>query len=224
MSDVGHAPEPSQHEVAAVFGADIAENFETIRGIQEARAMSDKLIETKVLVPEGMRLEADEAIFEFRRQRQNRDLLGGVIRDITLEAALRWLSEYPMIPTDADMDTWGTLPPITDGRSAIKDFADWWGRRMFRAPQPDVPEVEDLMWHGHASSDRPQDCDAHNERILEAFRRGRKSVLEYVGSNPEVYTATPSQFTQLAKGCSCQIGCSVNGECPIHGDAARGHK
>jgi hypothetical protein len=35
MSDIGHAPEPSPEEMAAVFGEGVAQHFTKIRGIQK---------------------------------------------------------------------------------------------------------------------------------------------------------------------------------------------
>lgn len=63
-----------------------------------------------------------------------------------LEAALRWLSEHPIIPNDEQLlefrhswdDIWGKTQ---EGKG---DFLVWalveWQRRMFLAPEPEVPE------------------------------------------------------------------------------------
>ena len=58
---------------------------------------------TKILVPDGMLAAVDGAISEARHKRRrfygHGELASGTVRDIALDAALRWLSENPIVPT-----------------------------------------------------------------------------------------------------------------------------
>jgi hypothetical protein len=90
---------------------------------------------------------------------------------VSLEAALRWLSENPIVPTDAQLELFLTaqgLPNTGTFRSALSLFAGYFQRRMFLAPEPEVPEeIEDLLWpKGHVGIN-------HDQLIVEAYRRGQ---------------------------------------------------
>lgn len=48
-----------------------------------------------------------------------------------------------------------------------------WQRRMFLAPEPEVPEeVKDMLVEEHISRWRGEEV---NEKVIEAFRRGQRS-------------------------------------------------
>lgn len=100
-----------------------------------------------------------------------------------LEAALRYWSENPIVPTKeqvadiakvvyADM----ALPSLEDEdfyQKRSQEFLAEWQRRMFLATAPEVPEeIKDLL-----ETDEEEKCHSvsdHNEMILEAYNRGLK--------------------------------------------------
>ena len=119
--------------------------------------------ETKIKVPEGMRRAAEDAVV--------RDLPGsnycGIV-NVGLEAALRWLSENPIVPTmeqATEMSDSGH-PCVLDGVW----YATEWQRRMFLAPEPEVPEALDGML---VKSLAGFDVNDINWRIQEAYNRGK---------------------------------------------------
>ena len=146
--------------------------------------MSDK----KILVPEGMLKASVEAVrdrseFGFHfidnkdearivAQTGDRTVLNvtrhGTEQD-TLEAALLWLSENPIVPTNEQ--TQGVCDSIFVGPENLLDPRDAmveWQRRMFLAPEPEVPEeIKDLV----DSFNLP----IYKEGLKESFRRGLKS-------------------------------------------------
>ena len=97
-----------------------------------------------------------------------------------LEAALRWLSENPIVPTSEQLySTIGTLPvAMCDIVWTERDRAmiAEWQRRMFVDPEPEVPEeIKDLIIEdaGNGATCR---AEKSNERVIEAFRRGQRST------------------------------------------------
>jgi hypothetical protein len=99
---------------------------------------------------------------------------------VAVEAALRWLSEHPVVPTMEqavvlrDLDTsisaqYGQTAPTCASVSAVVTF---WQSHMFLAPEPEVlEEISDLKLCGGSAYTHEQ----VNQRIAEAFRRGQKS-------------------------------------------------
>ena len=142
------------------------------------------MMEKRIAVPEGMlraawhaQLPADNPTFEWDEgDEMNRKFYRRIF-----EAALRWLSDNPQVPTmeqATEMSDNGH-PCVLDGVW----YATEWQRRMFLAPEPEPPvEIKDLLWS----------CDlrAHdvgifgtvgvnvNDTIIEAFRRGQKSAVK----------------------------------------------
>ena len=97
-----------------------------------------------------------------------------------LEAALRWLSENPIVPTKEQIDSmigsnsqlhWGW---DTYWREHTSAWITEWQRRMFLTPEPEVPEaIKDLLLPNIESGFfKPEIV---NERLAEAFWRGQKS-------------------------------------------------
>ena len=123
----------------------------------------------KIIVPSGMFEAAKNSEYE----------PGSVEVRSILEAALRWLSENPIVPT---IEQTGSLIDWYNhkkfGNGAVSDCAVEWQRRMFLAPEPEVPEeLKDLLLDENiptADYSRPN-RDYYNTQILEAFRRGQKS-------------------------------------------------
>jgi len=130
----------------------------------------------KIVVPEGMLKAAREG------ERYEPYGIHG-----SLEAALRWLSENPIVPTDKQ---YKECLLAVDGPNAMiirmyqegepqKVIAEW-QRRMFLTPEPEIPEdVKDLLW-----SQPLYECDTEfyeaipnvNLSILEAYRRGKATT------------------------------------------------
>ena len=87
-----------------------------------------------------------------------------------LEAALRWLSENPIVPTQdfltamLDRDFFGG-DSWTDPQ--VFKFCEEWQRSMFLEPESEVPEeIIDLLCRGNVD---------RNPLIIEAYRRGKES-------------------------------------------------
>lgn len=114
-------------------------------------------MEKKIVVPEGM-LRSATAEGARWSDRNN-----SVIHE--LEAALRWLSENPIVPTPQQWKDIEESVPMFH----IWDRVGEWQRRMFLSPEPEVPEeIKDLVEGMSWNSTTPK-------AIIEAFRRGQKS-------------------------------------------------
>lgn len=138
----------------------------------------------KIVVPEGMRKSATRAWLESEYEKPD------VIR-ISLEAALRWLSENPIVPTDTQAyDLWQSQ--ILSGKThsdneLAKLCAVEWQRRMFlAAPEPEIPPEIDPQKCPHrwqakddlTTAERVIYCElcgwVYSRTALEAFNRGRR--------------------------------------------------
>lgn len=127
------------------------------------------MIRKKIVVPEGM--------YEAALKHQD----SGIQCSAALEAALRWLSDNPIVPTreqaqEIHLATYSSFHS-EDITTEIKiNMAVEWQRRMFLAPEPEVDPVAafstiDLRWH----NDPDPRAVGHNNAVLEAFRRGKES-------------------------------------------------
>jgi hypothetical protein len=124
------------------------------------------------VVPEGMLKAAHEANFS----------LDAPVRQI-VEAALRWQSENPIVPTQEQYEElhkkW-RYDGITKASSAIEfqRICRAWQRQMHLAPEPEVPEdIKDLLM-GSAYTPMTGMVELNPEwdkRIIEAYRRGQAS-------------------------------------------------
>jgi hypothetical protein len=124
--------------------------------------------ERKYVVPEGM-LDA------FREAMGGRfgHIPGGWL--VGMEAALHWLAENPIAPT---CKQWKRLAEETPMLQPEERVAEW-QRRMFLAPEPEVPELvqdvlEDLLGTLEISH-MGVSYESTKSAIIEAFRRGRES-------------------------------------------------
>jgi len=147
-------------------------------------------MEKKIVVPEGMlraawhaQLPADNPTFEW----DEGDELNRKFYRRIFEAALRWLSENPIVPTLEQTESMRHLFHITDKPlSVYQNVAVEWQRRCFLAPEPEVPEdVKELLWADARCPDgifyfpvddrKPYTSETlhHNEQIIEAYRRGK---------------------------------------------------
>lgn len=98
-----------------------------------------------------------------------------------LEAALRWLSENPITPTKQQLQEMYDSPgcPKEGTYVPVPYYLCEWQRRMYLAPEPEVPEaVEDLMHKNRKPYTVDCTPEAQDQRILEAYRRGQKSTQQ----------------------------------------------
>jgi hypothetical protein len=104
--------------------------------------------EKRYVVPDGMRAAYKEA--------------GGFLAG--LEAAMRWLAENPIVPTEEQI-LLDAVPSLGSARRDIQHHIAAWQRRMFLSPEPEIPEaVKGLMFSsGNGEADR---------RMIEAYKRG----------------------------------------------------
>lgn len=123
--------------------------------------------ERKIVVPEGMFARAHNA-----HCARTGTLSDGGITQVILEAALRWLSENPIVPSEKQTDALASHFSSSD--ELFGTFARWfaveWQRRMFLAPEHEVPEeIKDLLqkFPGFGAAQDARDS------IIEAHRRGR---------------------------------------------------
>ena len=150
-------------------------------------------MEKRYVVPDGMLVAAAHMYHEQAQDGVDE----GAMRD-SLEAAIRWLAENPVTPKTyaelptigylSDSSSWGTRGTPEYEQKRQENYLDGmsrllakWQRRMFLAPQPEVPEaIKDLMFYPEATQDpRPDHAFRSREYgtvtqglILEAYRRG----------------------------------------------------
>ena len=125
----------------------------------------DTVSEVKIKVPKGM-LDAFH-----RAENQNGTKWDGAVLDAMLEAALRWLTENPIVPTkeQAKDVAQSLLPDFQDRENvgrAILVLVDW-QRRMFLAPEPEFIGNETVA----------RFCarfQTIGEAAIEAYRLGQK--------------------------------------------------
>ncbi len=132
--------------------------------------MSDK----KIVVPEGM-LEAAGKVFDAERRRVMEDRLAWSVFRQMMEAALRWLSENPVVPTLPQMRAVETSAAheATGSTAWLSDAIMEWQRRMFLAPEPEVPEAITDLFSVCTFGD---ELNAKvRKAIVEAYDRGQKS-------------------------------------------------
>jgi hypothetical protein len=123
----------------------------------------------RYIVPEGMLNAATVAYNEVVKSGQH---IGFSVCHC-LEAAIQWLAENPLIPTDEQRAELSRLVPYEDsGNGKILSVAVVeWQRRMFLAPEPPIPdEVSPLMWGSGLLS------EAHNRAVIKAFELGKRSA------------------------------------------------
>lgn len=101
---------------------------------------------------------------------------------VALEAALRWLSENPIVPTLEQTEEcrhlhryeFDPLKPLC----VYQQVAVEWQRRMFLVPEPEIPEeIKDLLW-GKESL-----LSGENERVIEAYNRGLRGRRVVINEN-----------------------------------------
>ena len=143
--------------------------------------MSDK----KYIVPEGLKQAIDECGLDKTRGRMWR------FTSKELEAigqtVVRWLAENPTVPTEAQIQAmYNHLDSNPQLRTASATNSSYsaamvaeWQRRMFLVSEPEVPDVvKDLIWSEKlyaGDNGFVEDIRQINNRILEAYRRGKES-------------------------------------------------
>lgn len=114
----------------------------------------------QIKIPDGMMGAVDEAISKARYLRQkhygNDDLPTSDVIYITLNSALLWLSENPIVPSDEQLfNISGNLPvkmaQIVWSERDRALIAEW-QRCMFLIPDPEIP---DYVFRFHATLERP---------------------------------------------------------------------
>ena len=131
--------------------------------------------EPKYVVPEGMLKAVQDKIRQEITQgpSNSQDYFVTII-----EAALRWQSENPPVPTDAQLDALMEefVEQCTETCSNRYIPVEWI-RRMYLVPEPEEPEsvdaVKDLMFGIPYTGNNTASEQAHNFAILEAYRRGK---------------------------------------------------
>jgi hypothetical protein len=112
-----------------------------------------EMTEAKIKVPEGM-LEAahNPCVYELMRLKPGLGIGYAAadapcLTEVILEAALRWLSENPIVPTEERAQEMWSAKQQYEGHFASWEFVRWgaceWQRRMFLALDEDEP-VKDL--------------------------------------------------------------------------------
>jgi hypothetical protein len=114
----------------------------------------------RVVIPEGM--------LQVGREAYNAYVTADRGATLILEDALRWLSKNPMVPTPAQFDA------MVDGAHLSSfDVCVEWQRRMFLAPEPEIPEaIRDLFIR------MPEAEYTREQLAVEAFRRGQNSAFK----------------------------------------------
>jgi len=124
----------------------------------------------KIKVPEGML----DAVLE--AQGPSCD---PVITKSALEAALRWLSENPIGPTQKQSrDLYRDVPQGLLVDEVPSWYAEEWQRRMFLAPELEIPkDVSDIIsWFTVYCGEHPEFEEIKREVVI-AFRRGQESKV-----------------------------------------------
>ena len=145
-------------------------------------AYREKSMSKKIVVPEGMLKAAIGQALESGKVMKRRlwtEFFGS--HDATcvqftremLEAALEWLAEHPIVPTDEQFQKMCGFYDWIMRRDyeKMRDLIRKWTGMMFVAPEPEVMEaVKDLLVKNPDHPDREE----IDKRILEAYRRGKE--------------------------------------------------
>jgi hypothetical protein len=131
--------------------------------------------EKRYVVPDGMFMESMLAVWASKPNGKP-DISERVSAEIEAEfktaitAAIRWLAENPITPTREQCQSMYASSNHPNGSwQETKLIALEWQRRMFLAPEPEVPEsIRDL--YESSSSQR------WKEAILDAYRRGQMNA------------------------------------------------
>lgn len=140
--------------------------------------------EKRIVVPEGMLKAVIEHHPARRFLQDDPKLYATTTLEAVLEAALRWISENPRVPTDGQaeeiaLESYYSDPALPDSLlTKIKvNMAVEWQRRMFLAPEPNSLDDLYIFPNQFIPGDLKVDISANdvNVRINEAYRRGQQS-------------------------------------------------
>jgi hypothetical protein len=129
--------------------------------------IGELMSEKKYVVPDGGTQAARAAVADERHW----PLIWPI-----LDAFIRWQSENPIVPTDKQAnELWKIAieqdPDKNETTHAAKNLVMEFQRRMYLAPEPELPEeIDDLLLGVRGC--RVSEID---DRIKEAFRRGQKA-------------------------------------------------
>lgn len=133
--------------------------------VAEGEGMSER----KIVIPEGM-LDA-----AFRKAKLSLDTSDARTQngiELAVEAALKWLGENPIVPTEEQhrkiIADWNSEYRVARG---YVDFVGEWQRRMFIAPDPDE-EIKDLLFSANLADSST--IEIANNKLRDAYRRGLK--------------------------------------------------
>lgn len=131
--------------------------------------------EKKIVIPEAMEVAARRAYEVWRNTcRPEENFTNGAV--VAVEAALRWLSENPIVPTDEQMiNLQDDFRRITEAGEKQMLIAVEWQRRMFLAPEPKMPEEINHLRAPLPVGTVHLEPHELDRRLLEAFRRGQKA-------------------------------------------------
>ena len=140
-------------------------------------------MEKKIVVPEEMLKSAIDGTWTQTHGNARPACSPRVQADIennikaTVEAALRWLSENPIEPTQKQSrKLYADVPQGLLVDEVPSWYAIVWQRRMFLAPDLEVPEdVDDLLWPVGCHTSVETVEQINNKRIIEAYRRGKEA-------------------------------------------------
>jgi len=128
-------------------------------------------MDKEIVVPQGMLSAAWNAVGERMRECVNEgkgDRLAELhVARIAVTAALKWLSENPIVPTSSEITGDVVISSGNRMTDIIYHVVAFQRRMFFRDACPE--EIKDLLDH----LDRDNDY-LLNQRVIEAFNRGRK--------------------------------------------------
>ena len=134
--------------------------------------MSDPMMEKRIVVPDGM-MKAVSNTWEVKSHKVEINKAEAII-----QAALRWLSENPIVPTRQnleDMRTDWEDTPEQNAEKVVIFLISEWQRRIFLAPESEVPEaVKNLLLDGADFIHGQKHADEANKNVIEAYNRGLK--------------------------------------------------
>ena len=150
------------------------------RAVEKSKKRGE-VMEKKIVIPDGMLDAFEDAHVEYLLKHKSDPLVPMKACIFALEAALRWLSENPIVPTmeqATEMSDSGH-PCVLDGVW----YATEWQRRMFLALEPEAPEsVKHLLLQGQW--DPMPSRDVYNQRIIDAYNQGKKSSVPKKCTHP----------------------------------------
>jgi len=168
--------------------------------------------ERKIVVPEGMRkFVLDECADKCKYGGNSQSV--ATVSLVAVEAALRWMSENPIVPTDEQVaEMKKKLVPVHPHWANI--VAEW-QRRMFLAPEPELPcDIDDAKLDAFIK----RWTDEWNEkatpadqflRDLNKFRSGER-VLMGQESKVNTYLGGGLYIDTQAEG-ACRVCGGMNG-------------